>query len=566
MNFFGQITFFLPSLYYHLKRVNENRNCLIFCYKHTIEYDDKFTLSYSKSDKLVESESKMLSDEENSRPESNDVIIEPIDRSSNRESVQEETTFGVNLKKRISKFSISKILFESKLRYFLLFLFLCYIGANIACIVLKLKANLPIADFIPDQSYLKKHIINHLTLFNIGPIITIAFMKPLKYWEKETFENVMNLLKEIRKIDGMEKNLEINWLDDIYLNIKSKEEFDPDCKPPVKLKCFYETFMQNIQTLDFYRDDVVFTEPDPDNLELFQINGSKVYLQLQNFTGTLGEVDIMHQIPYLAETKYNFSKSDLIVYSPIYVFLEQIDELQPSLASMLLFTVESIVISSFFLYFDLKSVFLLFIIVSSAIIAIISNILFFGLNLNIVILYQILLLPALLSQFSFYLPYSFLFKASQVLKKNKPKFVNSLKDGDNWSSNSTNDAKSIESAKIKNDRSMSASSSVPNSNTSEGKFIVKNLNNKCRANQLKFSYEQNIKHTGGFLVLIVLLGFSFMHYCTTYNFHALFLFLMSFCLNAFLHFFLFYPVLLSLFGTNWLRNSQNLKDLENLIF
>ena len=91
-----------------------------------------------------------------------------------------------------------------------------------------------------------------------------------------------------------------------------------------------------------------------------------------------------------------------------------------------------------------------------------------------------------------------------------------------------------------------------------------NLKLKYRLKQLKFAYDQCIKPTSMFALFIVMLNFSIMYSCSTYNFQTLYIFLMSFSFNLFLHLFLFYPNLLILFGTCWIKDTENKIDLLDI--
>ena len=123
------------------------------------------------------------------------------------------------------RFSLFHFLFDSKIKYVLLLLFFAYFLFNTFIFMANFKTNLPIIEFIPDQSFLRHHMVNHMSLFNIGPIITIAFIKPLKYWDRGTFRKINSFLAEAKQLDNVDKHMEISWLDETYLNSKAKAEF-----------------------------------------------------------------------------------------------------------------------------------------------------------------------------------------------------------------------------------------------------------------------------------------------------------------------------------------------------
>jgi len=577
-NFFGQLAFYFPFLVLHLRRVNSGRNCLTFRYSN--DRQNNISEKTRRTSNLIidpSNDKEEISIQSSNKDNNVNLLIDEDEKekSENNSNVRTTTTTTTttnrfkyriaSYKDKLKKASIFNFLFDSKFKYILFLLFVFYFAINSIICHTKFHTNLPITDLIPSKSFLKEHMINHMTLFDIGPIVTIAFMKQLEYWKPEVFYKIGAFLDDAKKLDGMDRLLEINWLNDTYYNGKLKDFFDDKCKDPLNFECFRETFKETVYDNDFYRDDAVFNE-NTLNTSL-DIKASRVYLQFKNFSGTLDEVNLMHNLKSLAKTKYNFSESDMIIFSPVYIFLEQLEEILPSMVSIFLLNFESALLASFFILFDFKTLIIQIIMMISLLLSVIASAVVFNLTLNIVTLYHFLLLPALICEFLFNIPYFFLYKASQLSREQKEQ-QQQLQDQQqkmckpndevlfNSNENETN-TDDINEISIKKNESQNRQENKNNDLSSSTNATFNNLKLKYRVKQLKFAYDQCIKPTAMFALFIVMLNFSIMYSCSTYNFQTLYIFLMSFSFNLFLHLFLFYPNLLILFGTCWIKDTEN---------
>jgi len=602
INFFGQLTFYFPCLVIHLRRVNSGRDCITFHFKtesNNSESSEKFKNHNHKTNDLIIDTDKEISIQNSSNKEKNQqldtnllvdeedekVIDQSNKTSMNGSEKNRANNFNGRFRVRLAHYrekyrhtSVFNFLFNSKFKYILFLLFVIYFIANSIICHSKFHTNLPITDLIPSKSFLKEHMINHMTLFNIGPIVTIAFMQPMQYWDLDVFNKIRSFLDDAKRLDGMDHLLEINWLNDTYSNGKRNGEFFDYCKDPLNYECFRENFKETVDNDDFYHDDAVFTE-NVHNKSLL-IKASRVYLQFQNFSGTLDEVNLVHNLKSLAQTKYNYTENDVIIFSPVYIFLEQLEELIPSMVSIFLLNFESVLFASFFVLFDLRTLIIQLILMISLLLSIISSAVIFNLTLNIVTLYHFLLLPALVCEFVFNIPYFYLYKASELRREqlshqhasrlNKPDTTNQ--------EDCSNEIKSIESTnqpvneeivpiQIENpidenpiDKGVAVTekdtneANLSSTSTAAASASFTNFTHTFRLRQLSLAYGQCIKPTAFFVLIIIMLNFSIMYSCTTYNFQTLFMFLMSFSFNLFLHLFFFYPNLLVLFGTCWIRN------------
>jgi len=95
----------------------------------------------------------------------------------------------------------------------------------------------------------------------MGPIITIAILKPLNYFDANTTKQIGRLLDTEKTLTRMNTNLEVSWLADLYSNMKTSAEFFDHCKPPVQYKCFEQTLQTSTLNFEFYADDLVVAAP-----------------------------------------------------------------------------------------------------------------------------------------------------------------------------------------------------------------------------------------------------------------------------------------------------------------
>lgn len=512
--------------------MNSGRNCFTFQYSKTNKTINTNTTDIKETSDLNEPSTQLTTTRET------DIEVDLL-RSTNTHKTRTQRQTSAQLRfqhgvyyysDKLRKISVFKSLFDSKLKYLLFLVFILYFIANSIVCHARFHTNLPITDLIPSKSFLKVHMINHMTLFNIGPIVTIAFMQPLAYWNKSVFTKIRLFLDDCKKLDGMDPLLEINWLNDTYSNGKLKEIFFEQCQDPLNYECFRDTFRETVYDAEFYRDDAVFVDTKNKTLE---IKASRVYLQMKNFSGTLDEVNLMHNLRQLAKTRYNFSEQDVIIFSPVFIFLEQLEEIIPAMVSVFLLNFESVLLASLFLLFDFRTLVIQLIVMISLLLSIISSAVIFNLTLNIVTLYHFLLLPALICEFIFNIPYFFLFKASALRKE----------QAESGQANE-NELTAESTIKFKTSTNkLESASGTPSFNLHTYKL-----------KQLEFAYEHYIKPVSFYVLVIVMLNFSIMYSCTTYNFQTLYLFLMSFSFNLFLHLFFFYPNLLILFGTCWIKD------------
>lgn len=418
----------------------------------------------------------------------------------NRPSMTKRATFNV---------SSFRILFRSKFKYMLLVLFGLYFVLNTAIVVKNLEPELPILDSIPDESYLKKHMTNHLELYDMGPLIIISFMKPLDYWNVSTFNRIRMFLNDVKAhVEGIHTNFEINWIQETYYNSLSKGNFVKKCKRnPLDYVCFYESFIDTLLPQELFTADVNYQLI---NGTIFTVNSSRVYLHYKRFNGKYNESKVGHDVKSLAK-KYNFNlDNDTVIYSIVDVLFEQLEELNPSLLVIILISIESIVILSFFLMLDLRSIFILAVCLVSCCLAIVGNMLMLDVKFNFIVLVHYLLLPALLGEHFLTNGYLYLLEASDSVPDN------------------------------------------PDRHSSKVFIKLTRMHENNRVKRVRYAFFKYTIFCVYYLVFILFAAFFSTNFCSTYSFVTLYKFLLITFFNLALHLGIFHPLLLTFFGPSWI--------------
>ena len=547
----GLLVFVMPCLYLNLKRIENNRDCFVLCYRHSVE----------NIGCLEEVKQKISSDElENCINIDQKEAVNEFDIMAHLHEQNSQAKYIYSADHGIHRKELFDLLFQTRLKYFIVFLFAFYFILNIFLIIKYPKVDIPLTEIIPSQSYLKKHMVNHQSLFQVGPIITIAFMKQLNYWDKNNFTLIRNFLDDAKKIKSVDNLFEMNWLQETYFNSKQTAQFYQECEEIFTPLCFERSFNETITKLgsingDMYYDDVVYSvaKSRHDSIENeIQIKSSRFYLQYKNFFGSTDEVDAMHELKFLAKEKYNLTE-ELIIFSPVFVYFEQLDELLTSFVSFFVLNLESIILVAFLFIFDVKSIVILAILVVSFVISILANLFLLGYSLNIITLIHFLMVPSFISEFFFGTGYLILYKKQQddFFQKESLNTSNSDKHG----------GKNSEEITISTANDKHSVLETPNKNSLKEFFILKKggfsifvhkafkkYTETSIVNTLKFIYYKSIKHSSFFLIFLLLANFSIMIFCTTYSFRTLHIILTSSFFNLFLHLYFFYPALNFLFG------------------
>ncbi len=432
---------------------------------------------------------------------------------------------------------------NTKLKYFILILFTVYFISNVCLISNNLKSNLPLTDLMPSESYLNEHMKNHVKHFRLGPMIVINFMRPLNYSNNQTYNKINSFIKDAQNINGLSK-FSLSWL---LSTKKNQQDCTDNYSDKTESECFEYGLVQTIKE-DTYFDDVNFA--DKNNTDGL-INSSRIFLQMKKFTGMYDEVVMWNDLKVLAEEKYNFSRDSLVIFSSVYGLIEQLSEIFPSVIAILMLSVECLFFGGLFLVFDLKSIFIQIIIGVSLVVSILANMSFFNLSLNIVNLFQLIMLPAFIFEFLFYSLYLFLYQTVNIDLNNDDKLImekiiekNKIVEYNTPRSSSSESSSEI--LQVNCDDKQCAD----NENNND-KERIESSNQMIKIKNIKFLMQNCTDISFIFLFTISLFFFGLKNYCTTFNFYSLFLILMITCFNILIHLCFFYPNLLMLFGTSW---------------
>jgi len=537
-NFLGQICFFCPCLVLHMKSVARNKKNIFCCIYRSERVVNKSKPNTSYTNLNLNSPSPTDLPDSTDTPDTVQNQAEKNDESCSlfRKILQNWSFYKFNL------------LYTTKFKYVILALFSAYMVANMFVCGFQLKIDIPIKQLLPVQSYLSKHMDFHLTDFELGPMIMLNFLKPIKWTDTNEFNRILQLVADIQKIDGVAM-FELNWIKEQF---KAQREFANYGLAGLEL---YQSALDSVKQQANYYDDVFYQTINDTEIVILK---NRVYVQMSRFIGSAKELNVMEEINYLAYEVYKYPRAEMIIHSTIYTFLEQMGEIFPSIITLVMILLEGVFLGSLFLVFDLKSIFIEMLVFVSLIFSIFSNLYIFGITLNIVTLYQMVMLPAFLVEFLSYTMYLFLFKTPDMPK---PPSIDSKMSSDeqnckpliyNNSNKSTSSSSTESINEIRNTEIVISLKAIDALAKTDKKTSISLI--ETRLKRLQFVLNKNINLTSLYLLFISMFAFSVMGLCDTYNFHTLGLFLVITCINTFFHVHFLYPNLLSLFGTCWMNN------------
>lgn len=277
-----------------------------------------------------------------------------------------------------------------------------------------------------------------------------------------------------------------------------------------------------------FEDDVVYEHNES---KPFEIRSSRVYLHYKHFFGDLHEADTNEKLNHLAQSKYGFARGEVVFYSIIDVFFEQMRELPSHYLSIAVLTIEALILFSFLIVVDLKTILLLALVLISFALSVFAGMILLAEKLNFVLLMHFMLVPGLTAEFFFSTPYLYLSSAAAAVKKKPPKTRRTKLDASN------------EDLREPSPPLVNSSSSSTSNEPMKPRIR--------RRKQIRFSYTQFTKHSAYFLLFVVLFSFLLTNFVTTYAFSMLYKLLLVTTFNLALHLAVIFPLLLSLFGSVW---------------
>lgn len=544
-----------------MKRDTSNKNNLVCCLYQSERVNspsvDTGSVASPTLTKPTEVTTEPQTDLHNSYTQLNSSSPSPIKTINASTSLPPQKPSESKLHKIFDNWSYYKFnfLYNTKFKYVITALFSAYMVANMFVCSYKLQINIPISDLLPTQSYLSKHMRYHLTDFELGPMIMLSFLKPItNFSNTQDFDRMQKFVSDVKQVKGV-AGFELNWMTGFLQNKKDNANYFSGCE----LDSFS---LDLVKSQANYEDDAFYrvVNETKNNLtnEVVVLDKSRVYVQLEGFTGSVSELNVMEDINYLAFEIYKYPRDELIIFSSVYLFLEQLGEIFPAIISLVAILIEGIFIVSLLYIFDLKSIIIEIFLLISLILSIFSNLYIFGITLNIVTMFQMIMLPAFLIEFLSYTMHLFLYKSQSELRLNKgaKPATKPLIYNDSTKSASISSTESYEIYATKNDEiettplSEAYTTEVNKTPNEQVKLKAPSIK-EIRFKRLQFAFNNSINLTSLYLIFISAFSFTIMDQCSTYNFHTLSLFLLITCMNTFFHMHFFYPNLLNLFGTCW---------------
>ena len=538
-NFINQILFLCPYLVLYLMRVNSGRNCLLCCFRHDDDEVDQTDVEIALNGTNVHyivKQASTATQKSDLNNEFNGVRIK--ERAKRRTATSETLSF------KTSTHLIKFFLFNKKIRFIILLFFLAYFIFN-SIICTRVKVDLPVLQLIPEQSFLHKHMDWHQKHFSLGPMVMLIFKNSLNYMENGTQTRIRDFLDDIKSLDSMTHDMELNWIQLVEFKMK---EFCPMYF--YSEKCFIDSTKDAILKMDPYIDDINLYEYPSNNdtnsflknsildynmNSTYSINESRIYVQFSNFYGTQNELDTWNKIRYIAYEKYNFTKDSLIVFTFVQQVFEQMDEVRYEFLFVIILAVDIIIILKFIYLCQLKFIYIHLIVVTSLFISIISILDLFQVQFNFISLLNFLIAPAIIVEYLSSINYIYLHQkfSNKIIRSNGKSYTLSNEDSTETSS--------------------SSSSSLPNNSQNDATSKI-----SVKFELIKSLFVMNL-NTNSILIVILLASFLVMYNCLTYNFKILFKIFLSILINLFLHINFLYPTLLIYFDNCKSNNTNNNK-------
>ena len=191
--------FYIPSLTLHMKKVTINRNNLLCCIyrtktSDTTESDIPIESTPSKEPNITNpSYSKLDPGSTITNPNQSQLTAQQDD---SKESIFKNIFFNWSF----YKFSL---LYDTNFKYVILALFSCYFIANAFICSFRVNIDIPLSEILPSESYLSKHMTNHIRDFDLGPMIMLNFMKPINMSDISKWNKINQFIGDAKQIDGM---------------------------------------------------------------------------------------------------------------------------------------------------------------------------------------------------------------------------------------------------------------------------------------------------------------------------------------------------------------------------
>jgi len=200
----------------------------------------------------------------------------------------------------------------------------------------QMRDGMDFGQLLSDTSYARTYLTTLNSEFNIYPLVQLIITEPIPYWRTDYVRRIEELIKNLKKLDGMDRNVEISWLSMIGYN-PYDYPFDNGTQ-------FYNIANGFVNLFPTFTNDLVFNGT--------HITASRLYLQFARVCYNSSDGLLVDQLRTVVEQ----SKLPIIVYSSLFKYYEQMYEVIPNIIQTFLIAIEAMYLVTLLIIPDLKSV------------------------------------------------------------------------------------------------------------------------------------------------------------------------------------------------------------------
>lgn len=204
------------------------------------------------------------------------------------------------------KFYYGPFLTKPKTKVCVMLLYAGYLAGSIyGC--LHLQQGINMRDLAADDSYVVKYYDDDRKFFSrYGPNVMVVVTEEFPYWNENSRSELNNCMEKLHNLRLVNQNLSVSWLD-FYLQFAQSKSLNLDNE---------NVFMENLSTfLMLYPEfklDINVTEG--------KISASRFFVQTLDISNASMEIMMFHE---LRDTAQNCSATELLVFHPLFIYLDQ---------------------------------------------------------------------------------------------------------------------------------------------------------------------------------------------------------------------------------------------------
>ncbi|CAF1079823.1 unnamed protein product [Didymodactylos carnosus] len=199
----------------------------------------------------------------------------------------------------------------------------------------QMKNGMKLGQLLADKSYAKTYLDTIDKEFRLYPLVQFIIYKPIPYWRNDYIKRIEMLIDQAKKLNGMDKQLEISWLK--LMNINSNDIHKNQTS-------YIETVRGFTNLLPIFQNDIVMNHT--------HIVASRFYLQFGRVCYNSSDGQLVNELRSLVKQ----SQLPIIVYSNLFKFYEQMYEVFPNIVQSFIIAVEAMYIVTLLFIPDLQSV------------------------------------------------------------------------------------------------------------------------------------------------------------------------------------------------------------------